>query len=294
MVTGTQPVAPSPLPDPSSGELPRELSVDEILELEDAFVQAAMRAKKAGFDAVEVHGAHGYVIDAFLSPFSNRRTDEYGGNLEGRARFAAEIVSKIRQAVGDDLPIIFRMSADEYVSGGLNLPQSKAIARIIQDAGADVISVSAGNYASPGLITAPTMDLDRAIFVPLAEGIREAVSIPVIAVGRLHDPAIADQVIAENRADLVALGRALLTDPGWAEKVQRGEVDEIKPCIFCNQACINYLLVNQPVSCLANPGVGGSASSRSLPQRSRRRWWSLAAGPAGWRPPGCWPSAGTT
>ena len=280
-ITGTQPVAPSPLPDPSSGELPRELLVEEILEIEDAFVQAAVRAQKAGFDAVEVHGAHGYLIGAFLSPFSNRRTDEYGGNLEGRARFAAEIVSRIRQAVGDDLPLIFRISADEYVSGGLDLAQSKAIARIIQNAGADAISVSAGNYASPGLITAPTMDLDRAIFVPLAEGIRKVVSIPVIAVGRLHDPAIADQVIAENRADLVALGRALLTDPGWVEKAQRGEVDEIKPCISCNQACINYLLVGQAISCLVNPGCGREREFTISPAEKPKNVVVVGGGPGG-------------
>ena len=255
-ITGVQPVAPSPLADPSSGQVPRELSIAEIQALEDDFAQAARRAKEAGFDAVEVHGAHGYLIGEFLSPFSNRRTDEYGGNLEGRARFALEIVRKVRQQVGNDYPIFFRISADEYVPGGLDLTQSKAIAALLQEAGADVISVSAGNYASPGLIITPTLELERAIFVPLAQGVKSAVSIPVVAVGRLHDPRIADQVIAQGQADMVALGRALLADPGWVEKAQRGEIDEIRPCISCNQACINNLLQQQPVSCLVNPGVG--------------------------------------
>jgi 2,4-dienoyl-CoA reductase-like NADH-dependent reductase (Old Yellow Enzyme family)/thioredoxin reductase len=280
-VIGTQPVAPSAIADPSTGELPRELSVDEILEIEDAFVQGARRAREAGFDAVEVHGAHGYLVDQFLSPFSNRRTDEYGGNLEGRTRFAVEIVQKIRQVVGDDMPIIFRISGDEYVPGGLELPETKVIAHAIQDAGADVISVSAGTSASPGLIIVPVMELERAIFVPLAEGIKESVSIPVIAVGRLHDPAIANQVIAEGRADLVALGRALLPAPGWAEKAQRGEIDDIKPCISCNQACVNNLLVGQPISCLVNPDCGREREFAISPVEKAKNVVVVGGGPGG-------------
>jgi 2,4-dienoyl-CoA reductase-like NADH-dependent reductase (Old Yellow Enzyme family)/thioredoxin reductase len=280
-ITGVQPVAPSPLADPSTGSLPRELAVEEIHELRGAFIQAARRAREAGFDAVEVHGAHGYLITQFLSPFSNRRADEYGGNMEGRLRFAVEIVRGIRQAVGDDFPILFRLSADEYVLGGLDLPQSQAIAAALQEAGVDAFSVSAGNYASPGLIFTPAMELDRALFVPLARGIKEAVSVPVIAVGRLHDPEIASRVIAQGEADLVALGRALLTDPGWVEKAQRGEVDEIKPCISCNQACINYLLLGQPVSCLVNPGCGREREFSMTPAKKPKRVVVVGGGPGG-------------
>ncbi len=280
-VTGTQPIAPSPLPDPSSGVVPRELTVDEIMEIEEAFVQAARRAQQAGFDAVEVHGAHGYLVNQFLSPFSNRRTDDYGGHPEGWSRFAVEIVRKIRQAVGESYPILFRMSADEYVPGGLTLAETRAIARYLQDAGVDAISVSAGNYASPGLIIIPTMDLERGIFVPLASGIKEVVSIPVIAVGRLHDPVIADQVIAAGHADMVALGRALLTDPGWVEKAQRGEIDEIRPCISCNQACANYLLEGKSVSCLVNPGVGREREFAITPTQKPKRVVVVGGGPAG-------------
>ncbi|MDI7276777.1 MAG: FAD-dependent oxidoreductase, partial [Anaerolineae bacterium] len=280
-VTGTQPLAPSPLPDPSTGEVPRELSVDEIREIEDAFAQAARRAQQAGFDAVEVHGAHGYLVNEFLSPFSNRRTDEYGGHPIGWSRFAVEIVHKIRQVVGEGFPILFRISADEYVPGGLTLAETKAIARYLQEAGVDAISVSAGNYASPGLIIIPTMDLERGIFVPLASGIREAVSIPVIAVGRLHDPTVADQVIAGGHADMVALGRALLTDPGWVEKAQRGEIDEIRPCISCNQACANYLLEGKSVSCLVNPGVGREREFTITPVAKPKRVVVVGGGPGG-------------
>jgi len=280
-VSGLPLVAPSPLADPSSGETPHELTLQEIHELEDAFVRAALRAKDAGFDAVDVHGAHGYLIAEFLSPFSNRRTDEYGGNLQGRARFAMEIVSKIRQAVGPDYPIIFRISGDEYVSGGLDLPQTQAISRLVQDAGADAISVSAGNYASPGMMIVPPMELERAIFVPLAQAIKEVVSVPVIAVGRLHDPAIADQVIALGQADMVAEGRSLLTDPGWVEKAQRGEVDEIKPCISCNEACINNLMQQMPISCLVNPGCGREREFAIQPVKQPKNVVVVGGGPAG-------------
>ena len=280
-ITGVQPVAPSQLADPSSQEVPRELSVAEIQEIEDAFVQAARRAREAGFDAVEVHGAHGYLIGEFLSPFSNRRTDEYGGTLEGRTRFAAEIVRKIRQVVGDDYPILFRISADEYVPGGLDLPQSKAIAAILERAGVDAFSVSAGNYASPGLITVPPMELPPGLFVPLARGIKEVVSVPVMAVGRLHDPTIANQVLAEGQADLVGLGRALLTDAGWAEKAQRGEIEEIRPCISCNQACIDYLLHQQAISCLVNPECGREREFAITPVQEPKRLVVVGGGPAG-------------
>jgi len=280
-LTGTQPVAPSPLADPSTGELPRELPRAEIVELEEAFVQAARRAQAAGFDAVEVHGAHGYLINQFLSPFSNRRTDEYGGNTRGRARFATNIVRKMRQAVGDDYPILFRISADEYVPGGLTLAEAKVIAGYIEEAGADLISVSAGNYASPGLIIIPTMDLDAGLFVPLAAGVKEAVSVPVMAVGRLHDPVLAEQVLAEGSADLVALGRALLADPGWVEKAQRGEMDHIRPCISCNQACAGYLLAGQPISCLANPGCGREREFTITPVRQPKQVVVVGGGPGG-------------
>ncbi|HOG47037.1 MAG TPA: FAD-dependent oxidoreductase [Anaerolineae bacterium] len=281
VVTGSQPVAPSSLADPSSGETPHALTVDEIHEVQEAFVQAARRAKEAGFDAIDLHGAHGYLIGEFLSPFSNRRTDEYGGNLEGRARFALEIVHQTRKMVGDDYPIIFRISGDEYVPGGLDLAQTKAIARLLQDAGVDCLSVSAGNYASPGMLIVPPMEVERAPFVPLAKGIKEAVSIPVIAAARLHDPRIAAQVIAEGSADMVAEGRSLLTDPGWVEKAQRGELDEIKPCISCNEACINYLLLDQPISCLVNPGCGREREFAITPVQQPKNVVVVGGGPGG-------------
>lgn len=278
---GTQPIAPSPLAEPSSGVLPRELAIEEVHQVREAFAQAARRAREAGFDAVEVHGAHGYLIGEFLSPFSNRRTDEYGGSLTGRLRFADEIVRRVRQVVGDDFPILFRLSADEYVAGGLDLPQSRVIAAAMQSAGADAISVSAGNYASPGMMITPPMELERALFVPLAESIKGVVSVPVIAVGRLHDPAIANQVIAEGKADMVALGRALLTDPGWVEKAQRGEVEEILPCISCNQACINNLMEDRAISCLLNPGCGREREFAISPAPRPKHVVVVGGGPGG-------------
>ncbi|MGQ9681661.1 MAG: oxidoreductase [Anaerolineae bacterium] len=280
-VTGEQPLAPSPLADPSSGELPRELTTAEVTALEDAFAAAARRAQAAGFDAVEVHGAHGYLVNQFLSPFSNRRTDEYGGNTHNRVRFAVNIVRKVRRAVGEGYPVFFRLSADEYVPGGITLSEAKLIAAYLQEAGVDALSVSAGNYASPGLIIIPTMDLDPGLFVPLAAGVKQAVSLPVIAVGRLHDPMLAAQVIAEGSADLVALGRALLTDPDWVRKAERGDIDDIRPCISCNQACIANLLSGQPITCLLNPACGREQELAVRPAGERRRVVVVGGGPAG-------------
>jgi 2,4-dienoyl-CoA reductase-like NADH-dependent reductase (Old Yellow Enzyme family)/thioredoxin reductase len=280
-VTGTQPVGPSPIPDPTIGQVPRELSVAEIQQIEEDFAAAARRAAAAGFDAVEVHGAHGYLIAAFLSPFSNRRVDEYGGGIRGRARFALEVVQRVRQAVGPEYPILFRLSAEERVEGGLTIDQTRVLAPLLEQAGVDALHVSVGNYATPGgLITAP-MDVERGFLVPLVAEIKRVVSVPVIAVDRLHDPLLAEQVLAQGEADLIAIGRGLLTDPDLPEKARRGALDEILPCIACNQACIAPLMRQQPVSCLLNPRCGRERELAVVKADRPRRVIVVGGGPAG-------------
>jgi 2,4-dienoyl-CoA reductase-like NADH-dependent reductase (Old Yellow Enzyme family) len=200
---GGAPVAPSA---DAFAEVKRDLTVAEIGELVRAFGQAAGRAQAAGFDAVELHGAHGYLVTQFLSPATNHRRDEYGGSLEGRLRFALECLGAMREAAGAEFPICVRISAIEERPGGLTLEESCGIARALQQAGARLIHVSASLAAGergPGYL------------VPLAQGIRRAVSIPVIAVGKLDAPALANQVIEEGKADLVAVGSRLLKDPEW-------------------------------------------------------------------------------
>lgn len=280
-VTGVQPIAPSAVCCPVIQEIPRELTTKEIRQLEDDFAAAARRAKEAGFDAVEVHGAHGYLIAQFLSPFTNRRLDEYGGGLDGRARFAVEVVRKVRDTVGPDFPILFRISGAEYVEGGLTLTQTRAITPMLIEAGVDAMHVSAGNYATAGGIVVAPMEVEQAVLAPLARGIKEVSSVPVIVVDRLHDPFIAEQVLQLGQADMIAIGRALLTDPELPNKAQRGEFDEILTCISCNQACIGYLFQQQAISCLLNPACGRERDFAIVPTSSPKKVVVIGGGPAG-------------
>lgn len=279
-VTGQPIVAPSPIPDPVTQELPHELTLAEIAVVQAAFAAAAGRAKAAGFDAVEIHGAHGYLIAAFLSPFSNRRMDRYGGGLTGRARFAVEIVRQVRAAVGEEFPILFRMSGEEPVEGALTLDQTRIIAQLLEEAGVDALHISVGNY--PSLVQLiPGQDVERGSEVRLAAAIKQVVSVPVITVGRLDEPLLAAQVLADGSADLIALGRGLLADPAWPNKVQAGQIEAITPCIACNQGCIGQLLAGQPISCLMNPVTGREAELGIVPAATRKEVVVVGGGPAG-------------
>lgn len=280
-ITGSQPLAPSPIPDPSTKEIPRELSVADIQQLQQDFAEAARRAKNAGFDAVEIHGAHGYLIAEFLSPFSNRRVDRYGAGVRGRARFALEVVDQVRQVVGRDYPVLFRLSAEERVEGGLTTDQTSIIASLLEEAGVDALHVSVGNYATQGgLITAP-MDVERGCLIGLAAEIKRVVHIPVIAVDRLHDPLLAEQLLAMGEADLVAIGRGLLTDPELPNKARTGNLDDIFPCIACNQACIGFLMRQQPISCLLNPACGRERGFAINKVSQPKKVLVVGGGPAG-------------
>lgn len=208
-ITGEQPIGPSALKDPTMPETPREMTVEEIHELVEQFGDCARRAKEAGFDAVEVHGAHGYLIGAFASPFSNKRSDEYGGTIRNRARFAMEIIENIKEKCGKDYPVLYRMSAVEYVPGGLEIEESKILARLVEEAGADCIHCSQGVYASTHVIIPPSV-VPRAAYVENAAEIKKVVDIPVIAVGRINDVEIAESVLQADKADLVTMARASL------------------------------------------------------------------------------------
>lgn len=254
-VTGEQPVAPSAVREPSMPETPRELSVDEIHELVEQFGDCARRAKEAGFDAVEVHGAHGYLIGAFASPFSNKRTDEYGGTIRNRARFGMEIIRNIKEKCGQDYPVIYRISSVEYVPGGLEIEESKVIAKLMEEAGADCIHCSQGVYASTHTIIPPSI-FPRAGYVEHAAEMKKAVHIPVIAVGRINDVEIAESVLASGKADLVTMARASLADPDMPKKAQEGKADEIIRCIGCLQGCAGENGKGNGIRCLVNPLTG--------------------------------------
>lgn len=279
-VTGQPLLAPSPIPDPTIGETPRELTKEEIGQLVEAFAAAAQRARRAGFDAVEIHGAHGYLINEFLSPYSNKRTDEYGGPLENRMRFPMEVVRAVRRAVGVEYPIIYRLSADEKVPGGLTLEETKIFARRLEQEGINALHISAGVYETASWIIQP-MYLPRGCLADLAQGIKSEVKIPVIAVGRINDPEMAESILAAGKADLISFGRELLTDPEMPRKVVEGRLDEVRHCIACCQACIDELFLDHAIGCTVNARTGFERDF-PLDKASRpRKVLVVGGGPAG-------------
>lgn len=280
-VTGEQPVAPSAIVDPTMPEQPRALVTGEIEILEDQFAEAALRAKKAGFDAIEIHGAHGYLVNQFVSPFSNKRTDSYGGSLRNRARFALNIVAKTRALVGPDYPIIYRMSVQEYVEGGLALEEAKAFAQMLEEAGVDMIHCSQGIYGSIAAVV-PPFGVTRGAFVENAAAIKSIVNIPVSAVGRINDPDLAEAILASGKADLVTMARASLADPELPNKVREERYDDISRCIGCLQGCLaNSNAGTGKVRCLVNPMTGMEDEYSYAPAETKKNVWIAGGGVAG-------------
>lgn len=279
-ITGCQPLAPSPVPCPTMQELPKELPVDGIEKIVGQFGDTALRAKKAGFDGVEIHGAHGYLISEFMSPYSNKRTDEYGGHLLNRMRFPLQIVADIRAKCGKDFGVGFRISCDEFVPGGRTIEDTKAMAVLLEDAGIDVLHVSAGVYASADKIV-PASSTPHGWLAGYAEEVKKAVKIPVITVGRINDPFVAESILASGKADFVAMGRASLADPEFPEKARAGLFDEIRPCIACNEGCIGILFTDQPIKCVLNPTLGREAEWVIKTAKKAKKVVVIGGGPAG-------------
>jgi len=277
-LSGLQPVAPSPIPM-AGGEMPREMTVEEIADAVTYFAEAALRAKQAGFDGVELHAAHGYLIDQFLSPISNKRKDEYGGDVRHRARFLLETIAAVKEAVGEDYPVWCRMDGKEYGSEGITLEDAQETARLAQGAGLVAIHVSAWGPATPINRTTPTFT--SAILEELDEGIKKAVSIPVIAVGRIT-PEDGERLLKEGKADLIAIGKAMLADPEWANKVASGKQDDINPCIICN-SCRDDL--RRPeiagIRCSVNATLGRERESKLSPAAKPKKVLVIGGGPAG-------------
>jgi 2,4-dienoyl-CoA reductase-like NADH-dependent reductase (Old Yellow Enzyme family)/thioredoxin reductase len=279
-ITGMPLVAPSPIPNPGA-EIPRELTIMECEELVEAFGQAARRAKEAGFDAVELHGAHGYLFSQFLSARSNRRTDKYGGDLKGRMSFLLESVRRVRELVGKDFPVIFRINGEDGVEGGLTVDDTKLVARNLQEAGVDALDISAGTpeaWVNPHIIgPTATMFSPRGHLVPLAAQIKSAVSIPVITVSSIT-PAIGEEILRQGKADLIGMGRELLADPELPNKLASGKHKDIRPCIRCNDLCLGRLDIG--VRCTVNAEVGLEGYA-ILPAAKRKIVAIIGGGPAG-------------
>jgi 2,4-dienoyl-CoA reductase-like NADH-dependent reductase (Old Yellow Enzyme family) len=279
-ITGMQPVAPSPVPCTAvaGGDVPRALDVREIGELVAAFARAARRAVEAGFDAIEIHGAHGYLVGQFLSPFANRRDDDYGGDGERRLRFPLEVIAAVRAAAAHAVPILYRLSAEEHVPGGLTLDDTCRIAPRLEAAGIDLLDVSAGIYESAPWIVQP-MEMSPGCLAPLAREIRRHVGIPVSVAGRIGDAGLAERILASGDADFVTLGRALHADPEMPNKSRDGREDEICACVAC-LTCSDLLGKNEPVLCLANTRTGREREYATRVAPERRRVVVVGGGPA--------------
>lgn len=278
---GMQAVAPSPIPSRLTRETPRELSTEEVAATIQAFADGAARAKELGFDAIEVMGSEGYLLNQFMSPLTNQRNDAYGGDFERRMRPSIDVVSSIRQRVGADYPIIFRMSGDDLMPGSTTAEETILLAQSLQKSGANALNIGIGWHES----RVPTVQqvVPRGGFASVAGKIREAVSIPVIGANRLNVPEVADRMIREGYLDFVAPARPWLADANYARKILGGDRSALNVCIACNQSCLDHTLVRPhlPVSCLVNPLAGQERLWPMERARHTKRVAVVGGGPAG-------------
>jgi 2,4-dienoyl-CoA reductase-like NADH-dependent reductase (Old Yellow Enzyme family)/thioredoxin reductase len=266
-ITGRQIVAPSAVGYPGA-ETPRALEVGEIERLVGCFAQAARRAKEAGFDGVEIHGAHGYLLSAFLSTFSNRRDDRYGGTTENRGRFIVAVISAIRREVGGGFPVWLRIGGDVVLEH----------ASAIEKAGVDAIHVS---VPAPGPLNPaiPPMGEAAGSLIPVAEAVKKIVSVPVIVAHRIY-PAMAEEAISSRKTDFVAFGRPVLADPQFANKIASGNLEDIKPCIRCN-VCLYSIVRSEGTHCTVNPALGREREHAIVKAARSKKVTVIGGGPAG-------------
>ena len=276
---GQTPVAPSAVPRSKDGLLPRALSREEVMEVVGKYVEAARRAKKAGFDAVELQACHGLLINQFLSPLTNRRQDDYGGNRENRLRFLQEIVEGIKLYLGD-FPVMVRLVAEDLREGGLTLEDGQWFARRLEEAGADALHPDFGLGGKEKRLE--PMPYPQGWRAYLAEGIKRAVNIPVIAVGVIREPEVAEEILEAGKADFVALGRALIADPEWPNKALTNEEKSVRKCIGCNECVVARHVEDAPLRCTLNPAVGkGMDFSQIGRAEVKKRVLVVGGGPAG-------------
>ena len=279
-IEGETPVAPSAVPRSKDSLVPRALSREGVVEVVEEYVGAARRARQAGFDAVELQACHGLLINQFLSPLTNKRQDEYGGDRESRIRFLVEIVEGIKRRVGVDFPVVVRLVAEDMIEGGVTSEEGCWFARRLEEAGADALHPDFGLGGKEKRLE--PMPYPQAWRVYLAERIKKAVSIPVIAVGVIREPEVAEEILGAGKADFVALGRALNADPQWPNKAQAGEVASIRRCIGCNECVVARHVEDAPLRCSVNATVGRSPEECRLePAPVPKRVLVVGGGPAG-------------
>lgn len=284
-ITTENVVAPSPYLDvPAehavSETLPRELTIPEIKDIISKYGDTALNLKKAGFDLVEIYGAHGYLVSQFLSKYSNKRTDEYGGPLESRMRFLLEIVADIKKKCGDDFPLSVRLSIKEFIPGGLSIGETRVVCRKLEQAGVNMINCSQGVNGCSWNAVEP-MYYDFACFVDNAEDIKKSVSIPVMAAGRITEACVAEAALDAGKCDLVGIGRASLADPDFPNKVKEGRLDDIRYCIGCLQGCLANNYKGVPCHCLVNPECNREYELKITEAENKKNIWIAGAGVSG-------------
>ena len=276
---GKQAVAPSAIASNLTRETPRVLTLEEIRVIVEAFAQAALRVKSAGFDAVEVLSGTGYLISQFLSPLTNKREDDYGGPLENRMRFGLEIVDAVRRAVGDDYPFIIRMNGNDFMPGGQGRQELQQFAKALAGHRVDAICVNVGWHEArvPQIVAS----VPRGVFGYLARGIKEQVPLPVIASHRINDPVVARRMITDGLCDMVAMGRSLIADPYLPEKAKNGREDQVIHCIACAQGCFDHLFQLKHIECMCNPMAGHEGERRVEKAATSKKIMVIGGGPAG-------------
>lgn len=262
------------------GKNVNDLTPEEIKKFFRDFTAGAIRAKAAGFNGIEIHGGNVYLIHQFLSPRVNKRKDEYGGSLEGRLLFPLRVLEECRSKVGDDYPIFFRLNGDEFISGGWDLDQAKALAREVEKRKVDAIHVTAGGFETRYWHTQP-MALPRGCLIPIVSEIKKVVKVAVIAVGRINNPELAEDILQKGQADLVAIGRGLIADPEFPRKAREGKAGEINQCVACNYCRSRVAWKNYPIRCAVNPLAGREGQLKNETSVGRKKVWVIGGGPAG-------------
>jgi 2,4-dienoyl-CoA reductase (NADPH2) len=279
MIGGRKPISASAVRSRLTGETPRALALEEIPGVQDKFAEAAVRAREAGFDAVEILGSAGYLISQFLSPITNLREDEYGGSFENRMRFGIETISEVRKALGPDFPILLRIAGNDFMKGSNTNREAKLFAAEAEKAGIDLFNVTGGWHETR--VPQLTMGVPRKAYVYLARGVRSAVSGPVISSNRINDPKAAEEVLRSGGADLVTMARGLLADPNLPNKARTGKSRLIYHCVACNQGCFDSIFQGRPATCTVNPRAGREAELQIKPAPKSRKIIVVGGGPAG-------------
>ncbi len=269
---------------PKTGIKARALTIDDMKNLKEAVGEGARRVKEAGFDCIVIHGGHGYIISEFLSPRTNKRTDDYGGDTKKRARFALELVAAVKEKAGADYPVIFRLTADERLEGGFGLDDAIIVSKLLEDAGVDDIDVVSG-VAETYVWGTPNYYMPRGFNTPLSQAIKKVViKVPVSVAGRINDPGVAEEILREGKADFVDMGRALIADPHFPNKAKAGRLDEICYCIACGR-CAESILKPPvgPMICAVNPAVGREEEFQVglKPATKKKRVLVVGGGPGG-------------